>query len=101
MLLEFTILPVGRGESLSEDVAAVVDLIDRSGIPYRLTPMSTVVEGEWDELLALVKRCHDLVRSRCSRVSTTIHIDDRGGAVERLSGKIASVERRLGRQVHQ
>ena len=101
MLLEFTILPIGRGESLGADVAAVVDLIDRSGIPYRLTPMSTIVEGDWDDVLDLVKRCHQLALSRCSRVATTIHIDDRAGAAERMTGKVVSVEEHLGRRVHQ
>jgi len=100
MLIEFTVSPVGAGESLSADVAAVVDLVDRSGLPYVLTPMSTVAEGEWDELMALVKRCHELLRARHARVVTAIKIDDRQGASGRISGKIDAVEQKLGRRVN-
>jgi len=45
MLVEFSITPIGRGESLSEDVARILDLVDRSGLNYKLTPMGTIVEG--------------------------------------------------------
>jgi len=99
MIVEFSITPLGRGESLSEDVARVLDLVDRSGLDYRLTPMGTIVEGEWDEVMALIRECHHLVLERAPRVATWIHIDDRKGAKGRISYKVKSVEERLGREL--
>lgn len=97
MVVEFSIIPLGRGESLSAEVARVLDLVDRSGLPYQLTAMGTIVEGDWDEVFGLIKRCHEAVRGSSGRVSTRIVVDDRVSAKGRLSGKVASVERALGR----
>ena len=99
MLVEFSITPIGKGESLSADVARVLDLVDKSGLNYKLTPMGTIVEGEWDEVMGLIKECHMLVRGRAPRVSTWIHIDDRPGRTRMLEQKIKSVEKRLGREL--
>ncbi|MFQ6089940.1 MAG: MTH1187 family thiamine-binding protein [Candidatus Bipolaricaulia bacterium] len=99
MIVEFSITPIGKGESLSEDVALILDLVDKSGLPYRLTPMGTIVEGEWDEVMGLIKRCHRLMQERAPRVATWIHIDDRKGATGRIHHKVEAVERRLGREL--
>jgi len=99
VLVEFSITPIGRGESLSEDIAAVLDLVDRSGLRYQLTAMGTLVEGDWDELMGLIKRCHQLVLERAPRVVTWIHIDDRKGATDQIRHKVEAVERRLGRKL--
>ena len=84
---------------MGEYVARCVDIVDRSGLAYRLNPMGTVVEGPFDEVLRLIARCHKAVAKDCERVSTTIKIDDRKGATRQLVAKIASVERRLGRKL--
>ncbi len=97
MLAEFTIVPLDKGESLSEYVSKVLDLVDESGLEYRLTPMGTVVEGDWDDVIGLIKKCHMHMRKHSDRVSTSIKIDDRKGAVGRLDGKIKSVESKLGK----
>lgn len=99
MLVEFSITPIGRGESLSEDIAAVLDLVDKSGLEYQLTAMGTLIEGDWDELLALIKRCHQLLLERVPRVVTWIHIDDRKGTTDQLRYKVEAVEKRLGREL--
>jgi len=99
MLAEFTIVPIGVGESLSKYVADLMEIIESSGLDYRLTPMSTIVEGEWDEVIALITKCHKKTREKCNRVITSITIDDRAGKKGRLKGKIESVERILGREV--
>ncbi|MEE9542223.1 MAG: thiamine-binding protein, partial [Thermodesulfobacteriota bacterium] len=52
--MEFTIMPVGKGVSLSEDVAKAIRIVAESGLPHENNAMGTVVEGEWDELTALV-----------------------------------------------
>jgi uncharacterized protein (TIGR00106 family) len=96
MVVDFSIMPVGKGESLSADVAEVVKLVKESGLPWRLGPMSTTVEGQWDEVMGLVKRCRDKVLAGCNRVYLVMNIDDRKGATGRITGKIESVEAKLG-----
>jgi uncharacterized protein (TIGR00106 family) len=99
MLAQFSIVPIGVGDSISEHVAEVIRMVDESGLPYRMNPMGTVVEGEWDEVMALIGRCHRRMLDRSSRVLTSISIDDRPGKPGRITGKIQAVEKRLGREV--
>ena len=98
-IAEFSITPIGKGVSVGEFVARAVDIVDRSGLPYRLNPMGTVIEGSFDQVLALITRCHKAVMKDCQRVSTIIKIDDRKGASKQLEAKVAGVERRLGRKI--
>jgi uncharacterized protein (TIGR00106 family) len=88
-----------RGASVSAEVAKVIDIIDKSGLPYRMTSMATLIEGSWDEVMKLVNKARLVLRRRCSRVYIIIHVDDRTGARGRLTGKIESIERQLGREV--
>jgi uncharacterized protein (TIGR00106 family) len=97
VLLEFSMSPFDKGDSLSEYVARSLDIIDKSGLPYQLTPMGTVVEGEWDEVMALVRACFKTMSQDCNRISTSIKIDYRAGKRGRLKSKIKSIESRLGR----
>jgi len=99
MLAEFSVTPIGKGTSVSEYVARCLDLVDRSGLDYRLNPMGTVVEGPFDDVLALVARCHKAVAADCERVSTVIKIDDRRGVAGQLKGKVARVEAAVGRKL--
>lgn len=97
VLLEFSMSPIGEGESLSRFVARSLDIIDRSGLPYQLTPMGTIIEGEWDEVFEVVRRCYAAMSADCNRVSVNIRVDARKGASGRLEGKIRSVEGKVGR----
>ena len=99
VLLEFSMSPLGQGESVGKYVARSLDIIDKSGVSYRLNPMGTVLEGEWDEVMAVVKRCYERMKKDCTRISCSIKIDYRKGHSGRLEGKVASVERRLKRKV--
>lgn len=99
MLAIFSTFPTGKSESLGKDVAEVIRLIDESGLDYQTTAMGTLVEGEWDEVMDLVKRCHHKLRENSRRVYTKITIDDREGATGRLNGKVADIEKILGREV--
>ena len=99
VLLEFTMSPFDKGESLSEYVARSIDIIDRSGLPYQLTPMGTIIEGEWDEVMAVVTACFERMRQDCGRISTSIRIDYRAGKSGRLKSKIDSIESKLGRKL--
>ncbi len=100
MLAQVSIFPVGAKESLSKEVAKVLDIIDRSGLSYRVTAMSTLIEGNWDEVMAVIKRCHRTMRRSHNRVYTSIVIDDRKGAVRRLTGKVEALENVLRRKLH-
>ena len=99
VLLEFSKSPLGKGESVGTYVARSLDIIDKSGVPYRLNPMGTVLEGEWDEVFDVVKRCYERMKQDCNRISCTIKVDYRKGHVGRLEGKIASVEQKLRRPI--
>jgi uncharacterized protein (TIGR00106 family) len=97
VLIEFSMSPFDKGDSLSQYVARSLDIIDKSGLPYQLTPMGTIVEGEWDEVMALVTACFQRMGQDCNRISTSIKIDYRAGKSGRLKSKIHSIETKLGR----
>ena len=97
MLASFSIIPLGVGEELSAHVARMLDVIDKSGLDYRLGAMQTTVEGDFDTVMALIRECHILMQKEAPRVLTSITIDDRTGASGRLNGKISDVEKQLGR----
>lgn len=99
ILLEFSMSPLTKGESVSQYVSRSLDIIDRSGIPYRLNPMGTVVEGSWDDVMGVVKACWEKMREDCDRISTIVKIDYRKGKTGRLQSKIKSVETKLGREM--
>lgn len=96
MLAEISVVPSDHWEHLSPDVAEVVRLIKSSGLDYQLGAMGTTVEGEPDEVFALIKRLHMNMRQHSQRIATSINIDDdvrrpRG----RLQGKVRAVEEKL------
>lgn len=100
MLAELEILPVGtKSASLSAFLAEVATLIDQSGLDYRVGPMGTVVEGEWDRVMGLAKRCHEAMLASTDRVMTTIRIDDRKDKPQtgRITQKVQSLEAKVGK----
>ncbi len=100
MLVQLTMFPTDkRGESVSEDVAKVIDLIDKSGLPYKLSAMSTVIEGDWSDIMRVINKARLMLRKNHNRVYIIMTIDDRKGASGRLTGKIQSIEKRLKRKV--
>lgn len=100
MLVQFSIVPLGKRESISEHMSKALEIVDKCGLPYRLTPMGTVVEGEWDEVMALIRTCHlKVLNNSMPRLLTTITIDDRPGKHDRITEKIRSVEKKLGRDL--
>ena len=96
-LMELTMIPLDKGSSFSKYVAQNLDIIDRSGLDYRLGPMGTVIEGEWDELVALLTRCFRELEQVSDRISVSVKFDHRQGRTDRLSGKIESVQEKVGR----
>jgi uncharacterized protein (TIGR00106 family) len=99
MLAELSITLLGRGTDLSGDLGRILKIIDESGIHYKLTPSGTCLEGEWDEVMDLVKKCHREARSFCTYVLTTVRIEDVSGAKDKLNENISSVERAVGHEL--
>jgi uncharacterized protein (TIGR00106 family) len=77
----------------------VINIIDKSGLPYKLGPMSTTIEGSWDQVMPVINKARLSLRRSFPRLYISITIDDRKGAKKRITGKIESVEKRLGREV--
>jgi len=101
LLAEFSIWPMDKGESVGAYVARALDIIDKSGLAYKLGPLGTCVEGEYDQVMAVIKRCFDELLQDSNRVTCTVKMDYRKGARGRLEGKVASVEQKLGRRLKQ
>jgi uncharacterized protein (TIGR00106 family) len=99
VLLEFSMSPLGKGESVGKYVARSLDIVDRAGVKYRLNPMGTVMEGDWDQIFGIVKQCFEVMKKDCNRISVSIKVDYRKGHRGRLDGKVASVEKRLKRKL--
>lgn len=99
MLVQFAIFPTDRGESVSEYVATALKIIEASGLPYKLGPMSTSIEGEWEQVFGVIKACREELRKVSNRIYIVITADDRKGAVNRIEGKIQDVEEKLGRKL--
>ncbi len=99
MLIQFSMFPVGGSESASAEVSKVIDLIDKSGLPYKTSAMSTVIEGEWDEVMALINKCRLKLKENNNRIYMVLTMDDRKDAKNRLSGKVSSIEDKLNRKI--
>lgn len=96
MLVEFSIVPLGKDVSISPVVARVLKIVAESGISYKANPMGTVLEGEWDQVMGIIKECHQEVMKDAERAVTSIKIDDRKGKGGRIEKKLESVEQKLG-----
>jgi uncharacterized protein (TIGR00106 family) len=99
VLLEFSMYPLDKGESLSPYVARSLKIIEESGVDYRMNAMGTILEGEWDEVFDVVRQCYRAMTEDCNRISCSIKVDYRRGPKGRLTGKIASVEKKVGKRL--
>ena len=99
LLLEFSMYPLGKGESVSPYVARSLKIVDKSGLPYKLHAMGTVLEGEWDDCFRVVKKCFQTMKKDCGRVEVVLKVDYRKGRQGALKSKVASVERLLGKRL--
>lgn len=97
IVLEMSMFPLDRGESVSTYVAKSLEIIDTSGLPYHCHAMGTVLEGEYDQVMDVVKRCFEAMAEKCDRIECSVKFDYRKGRRDRLHGKVASVEEKLGR----
>jgi uncharacterized protein (TIGR00106 family) len=95
MLVAFSVTPLGVGDGVGEYVADAVRVVRDSGLPNRTDAMFTTIEGEWDEVMAVVKAAVEAVAARAPRVSVTLKADIRPGVSGALQGKVDAVERFL------
>lgn len=96
MLAAFSVSPLGVGDSVGDAVAEAVRIVRESGLPNETTAMFTTIEGNWDEVMDVIRRCVDAVGAKAPRVSVVVKIDHRPGHDGMLTGKVERVERVLG-----
>ena len=100
VLVEFSMFPTDKGESVSPYVSRIIKMIDESGVPYKLTPMGTVFETEtMEEALEILNKAYKQLEPDCNRVYSVAKFDIRKGKSNRLKQKIESVEKQLGKKV--
>ncbi|MCM3886345.1 MTH1187 family thiamine-binding protein [Frankia sp. R82] len=95
MLVAFSVTPIGAGEGVAELVAEAVRVVRASGLPHETNAMFTTVEGEWDEVMEVVRRATEAVSAHAGRVSLVLKADLRAGVDDALHSKVASIERIL------
>ncbi len=84
---------------MADEVAKVIDVVDKSGLKYKVNAMGTCVEGDLARVLELIRKCHETAMKDYGRVITHIRIDDRRDAPGSMEDKVRAVERRLNRPV--
>jgi uncharacterized protein (TIGR00106 family) len=99
VLLEFAMYPTDKGESVSDYVKANLEIIDESGLAYQLGPMGTTLEGEYDDVMAVVKACYERMSADCGRIACNLKFDYRAGHQGRLRSKVETLVRKTGRDL--
>ena len=95
MIVAFSVTPLGVGEDVAGYVADAVRVVRESGLPNSTDSMFTTIEGDWDEVMAVVKAACDAVAGRAPRVSVTLKADIRPGVTGGMQSKMESLERHL------
>ena len=96
VIMDLCIVPIGIGVSLSKYIAVCQEEIDKSGLNYELHPNGTAIEGDWDEVFTVIKKCHQTLHSMgAPRLHTTIKLGTRIDKNQTLSDKISSVSNHL------
>jgi uncharacterized protein (TIGR00106 family) len=96
-IADFCIVPIGVGVSLSRYVAACEKALRESGLKVQLHAYGTNVEGEWDAVMAALKRCHEIVHEMgAPRITTTVRVGTRVDRDQTMAEKVESVENKLG-----
>ncbi len=96
MLVAFSVTPIGTASaSVSGAVAAAVRVVRESGLPNRTDAMFTTIEGEWDEVMAVVRNAMLAAGQGAERVSLVLKADDRPGVTGAMESKVRAVEEHL------
>lgn len=99
LLVHISLFPLDKGISLSKYVARSMEIIEKSGLEYTLGAMGTTIEGEYEDVFGVIKKCFDAISEDSDRVSMYIKADWRRGGSGRLKNKVRSVEDKLGRKL--
>ena len=98
VIVDFTVVPIGVGVSLSPYVAECQRVLERSGLEYQMHANGTNVEGEWEQVFAAIRECHQALHDMgAPRISTTIKAGTRTDRQETMADKIRSVQERLNK----
>ncbi|MCW8810251.1 MAG: MTH1187 family thiamine-binding protein [Ignavibacteriaceae bacterium] len=96
VLLDFCVVPIGVGVSVSEYIAACQRVLKEAGLKHEMHMYGTNVEGEWDEVMTALKKCHEVVHQMgAPRISTTIRLGTRTDRNQTMVDKIKSVKEKL------
>ncbi|MCA9245723.1 MAG: MTH1187 family thiamine-binding protein [Planctomycetales bacterium] len=95
VLLEMSLTPLGKGESVSEYVARCVEVVRGSGLAFELHAMGTIIEGELPDVLEVLRRCFEVLSADCDRITCSAKFDYRQGAGGRIQSKVLSVQQKL------
>ena len=97
VIVDFTLIPIGAGISLSPSVAACEKILSGSGLKTQLHANGTNIEGEWDAVFEAIRQCHNKVHAMgAARISSTIKADTRTDRLQTMEEKVKSVEQKLG-----
>jgi len=98
VLLDLCVVPLGVGVSVSEYIAACQHVLKDAGLKHEMHMYGTNIEGEWDDVMAAVKKCHEVVHQMgAPRISTSIRLGTRVDKDQTMEDKIKSVEQKLFR----
>ncbi len=96
VMIDLCVIPIGVGVSLSEYIVACQKIIREAGLIHEMHAYGTNIEGEWDEVFAAVKRCHETVHAMgAPRITTTIKLGTRVDRPQTLADKVSSVKEKL------
>jgi uncharacterized protein (TIGR00106 family) len=95
LIAAFSVTPLGIGEDVGEVVAEAVRVVRESGLPNHTDAMFTSIEGEWDEVMDVIKRAVETVAAKAPRVSMVLKADIRPGVTDGLTSKVEALERYL------
>ncbi len=91
VIVDFSIFPIGKEESVSKYASRAVKIIKDSGLTHHIGPMGTAIEGEWDEVMQVIKRCMEDLKKDCPRLYMTMKVDCREGKSGRMEQKVSKV----------
>jgi uncharacterized protein (TIGR00106 family) len=97
MLFELSVLPLGGDIHLSDELARVLAVVDKSGLRYRLGPGSTCIEGPWESVIPVIRACHEEARRASPHVVTLLRIEDDQGQQDKIRANVESVEAKAGK----
>ncbi len=96
MLAQISFTPVGIGEETKELLAKAAKIVAQSELDYQFTSMGIIIEGDWDDVTTITRKCHEEIRKFSDRLVTNIRIDDRKGLGNRLKNNVLEVEYAVG-----